>query len=295
MLLIAGTALCRNVQLSLDVASRVHLLHRLIAAGQRGELARLLPQLKDDIDSQDDEGHTPLHWTVYMDDIDSAEYLLLHKANPNLLDHYGRSAMHEAARVGSNDMLTLMMGNGGDPKRRDQRNNWDAASWAAFSGKKESLQTLIQYVDQPREEAGWVDIYAIVLQQDDPQKMGDKDEDKMAKVELLLEAGIVPDIGMAMIVVPPAEMTALAELFEAYADKVKFNTNSINFMDMGGHITTLINAMRAGSIVATEFLLKQGAKVNIVNALGHNALNARYDKPEAAACAAFRGVCGGLP
>ena len=280
MLLIAGTALCRNVQLSLDVASRVHLLHRLIAAGQRGELARLLPQLKDDIDSQDDEGHTPLHWTVYMDDIDSAEYLLLHKANPNLLDHYGRSAMHEAARVGSNDMLTLMMGNGGDPKRRDQRNNWDAASWAAFSGKKESLQTLIQYVDQPREEAGWVDIYAIVLQQDDPQKMGDKDEDKMAKVELLLEAGIVPDIGMAMIVVPPAEMTALAELFEAYADKVKFNTNSINFMDMGGHITTLINAMRAGSIVATEFLLKQGAKVNIVNALGHNALNARYDKPE---------------
>ena len=280
MLLIAETALCRNVQLSLDMASRVHLLHRLIAAGQRGEFTRLLPQLKEYINSQDHEGHTPLHWTVYMDDIESAEYLFLHEADANLSDNYGRSPLQEAARVGSEDMLTLMIDNGGDPKQRDQHYNWDAAFWAAFSGKKESLQTLIPYVDKARAEAGNLDIYGVVLQQSDPTKMAGEDEDKMAKVELLLKAGITPDIGVAMMIVPSAEMTALAELFNAYANKVKFNTKNIDAMDIGGRMTALIRAMRAGSVAAVELLLKLKAKVNIVNASEHNALVAQYDRPE---------------
>ncbi len=280
MLLVADTVWCRNVQMSLDVANRVHLLHRLIASGQQGEFIRLLPQLRDYVNSQDDEGHTPLHWMVYADDIDGAEHLLLHDGDPNLSDNYGRTAVHEAARVGSNDMLNLMLDNGGDPKVRDQRHNWDAVFWAAFSGKKESLQTLMQHVDTHGQKANNMGIYGAVLQQDDPTKMGSVDKDKMAKVKLLLEAGIVPDIGVAMMLVVPQEMTALAKLFNAYAGKVKFNTKHVNAMDTSGQVTLLMKAMMAGSVTAAEFLLDQGANVNTVNVNGQNALASRYDRPE---------------
>ena len=279
MLVVAGTALCRNVQVSVDVASRVHLLHRLIVAGQQSELARLLPQLMDYIDNGDYEGHTPLHWAVYTNDIDSAEHLLLHEANPNLSDNYGRTALHEAARVGSNEMIALMLNSGGDPKLRDERHNWDALFWAAFSGKKESLQTLMQHVDPPREAADNIDIYGVVLQPDDPAKMASADEDKMEKVKMLLEAGVEPDIGMALMVVPLEAMTPLAELFNAYADKMKFNTRHIDTMEKTGSMTLLMKTMMAGSVAAIELLLKQGANVNVVNGQGRSALVSQYNRP----------------
>ena len=282
MLLVAGSVWGSNVQMSVDVASRVHLLHRLVAAGQKGDLARLLPQLKKHIDSGDYEGHTPLHWAVYEDDIESAKLLLLHEANPNLFDGYGRTALHEAARLGSNEMLTLMMGNGGEPKVRDQRNNWGALLWAAFSGKKETLQTLMQHVDVDEDvrAANNMDIYGIVLQQDDQAKMRGEDTDKMEKVKILLDAGIAPDIGMAMMIVPLGVMTPLAELFESYEDKIAFNTRNINAADNTGRFTLLMKTMMAGSIATMELLLRQGAKIDAVNANGENTLASQYSVPE---------------
>ena len=280
MLVVAGSALCRNVQLPADVANRVHLLHKLIYAGQKKEFERLLPELKDYVNQGDSDGHTPLHWAVYENDIDSAEQLLRHEADPNLIDRYGRTAIHEAARVGSNEMLTLMIDSGGDPELRDRQFNWNSLFWAAFSGKKESLQTLMQHVDPRRGGRNDMNIYGVVLQQDDPTQMANEDREKLAKVDLLLDAGVEPDIGQALMIVPLEEMSELAELFDSYADKVKFNTININTVNRTNNATLLMKAMGAGSVAAVEFLLKQGAKVNTVNESSQNALTSPYNLHE---------------
>ncbi len=280
MFVVAGSALCRNVQLPADVANRVHLLHKLIYAGQKKEFERLLPELKDYVNKGDSDGHTPLHWTVYENDIDSAEQLLLHAADPNINDRYGRTALHEAARVGSNEMLTLMIDNGGDPKQGDQQKNWNSLFWAAFSGKKESLQTLMQHVDPYRGSRNEMDIYSVVLIPADPANTASEDPDKLNKVKMLLDAGVEPDIGQALMIVPLEEMSEMAELFDSYADKVKFNTININTVSRTNNATLLMKAMGAGSVAAVEFLLKQGAKVNTVNESSQNALTSPYNMRE---------------
>ncbi len=282
VLTVSSTALCRNVQLPRGVAGKVHLLHRLIMAGEQTELVRLLSQLQRHVNDGDHEGHTPLHWAVYADDLDSAKSLLKYKADPNIADKYGRTALHEAARVGSNEMLNLLIDSGGDPEAPDEQYGWDALFWAAYSGTKESLQTLIERVgsqhEKTGEKTGGADIYAVVLQQDDPSKMSGEDNDKIAKVELLLAAGVVPDIGVAMMLVPLEKMTSLAAVFNAHAGEVEFNTSNINGIDPRNWKTLLMKAMAAGSVPAAEFLLRQGADPHAVDGKGRHVLISDYQK-----------------
>ena len=281
MLAVGGTALCRNVEVPLNVANKVHLLQRLIMAGEKAELARLLPEMKEHINSGDDAGSTPLHWAVYEDDIDSARKLLEHEANPNIKDGNGLTALHEAARVGSPEMVSLFIDNGGNPEERDKRYQWDAMFWAAFSGKKKSLQTLMELVDTQNEKTrSNFDIYGVIFQPDDPLGMSGEDTDKMAKAKLLLDAGVVPDVATAMMVSQPADMTSLAKLFDEYADKVELDISKINtLVDINSGTKLLMKAMAVGSVAAAEFLLKHGADINATDAFGNNALVAKYDIP----------------
>lgn len=280
MLLVAGTALCHNVQMSVDVARRVGLLQKLIATRQPQELIRLLPELKEYVNSGDQDGRTPLHWSVYVNDIESATELFDNGADPNLPDRYGRTAVHEAARVGSNEMLNLIVDNGGDTKMRDHRNNMDALFWAAFSGKKESLQTLMRIFDLHNEETDGAALYSAILQPDDPNQMDSYDKDKMAKLKLLLNAGVVPDISISMMIVPLEMMTPLADLFNAYADKMEFHTDYINVMNRETGTTLLRKAMEAGSVAAAELLLDHGAALNLNDVQGENELVASYRVPD---------------
>ena len=267
MVCVAGVAWGNRLQVPVETVNRLPLLHRLVYTGQRTELLRVLPQMKDYINDSDGEGHTPLHWAIYADDLEFAELLLDNNANPNIADDYGNTAMHEATRHSSDKMVRLIMDKGGDPKVVGKKTGWDGLFLSAAEGKAEVMQTLMQHIDPRSKDVGGFDIFAAAVQ--------GRDSEKRKKLELLLDKGVNPDIGLALYLVPLHEMSALMQVFESYEELVTFDYRNVNFQDQNG-LTPLMRASLAGSVEAVEFLLEHGAFVNLENARGFNALYSEY-------------------
>ncbi|CAI5742986.1 unnamed protein product [Hyaloperonospora brassicae] len=79
-----------------------------------GDLDKLLPALDqgEDIDTQDPEGRTMLHWAVDRDQTAVVEELLHRKALPNVQDKDGMTPLHYAASCEHEGMVELLVRNG---------------------------------------------------------------------------------------------------------------------------------------------------------------------------------------
>ena len=268
MLTVSSAALCNKLQVSADVVSRLPVLHRLIYTGQRAEFSRLLPEMSDYIDDQDAEGRTPLHWAVYADDFNSTQELLHRGADPNKLNNQDRTPLQEAALLGNNNnFINILIANGGDPNLVSPKNTWNALFWAAYGGSAEVLQTLMAHVDPRSKTARGDSIFLPLAQGDDPARA--------EKVKILLDAGVIPDIGLALLVVPLREFEALAQQLKSYGNSIEFDTSNINIINAKGG-TPLMKAAFIGSVTAAQMLIEHGADLNHQDANGFNALFAPY-------------------
>ncbi|KAF4316772.1 hypothetical protein BBO99_00008513 [Phytophthora kernoviae] len=79
-----------------------------------GDLDKLTAALNEgeDIDAQDPEGRTMLHWAVDRDQTTVVEELLRRKASPNVQDADGMTPLHYAASCDHEDMAQLLVMHG---------------------------------------------------------------------------------------------------------------------------------------------------------------------------------------
>lgn len=79
-----------------------------------GEVAKLVAALSNgtDIDAQDDEGRTMLHWAVDREQAGVVEELLKRAASPNVQDADGMTALHYAASCDHEEMARLLVDHG---------------------------------------------------------------------------------------------------------------------------------------------------------------------------------------
>lgn len=99
-----------------------HLLHFVHYNGKKsGEMLKFLLGFEGiDIDAQDDIGYTALSHAAsdFGDKYNDIELLLKHKANPNLQNHRGDTALHEAINYSGKKnakIISLLLENGADP------------------------------------------------------------------------------------------------------------------------------------------------------------------------------------
>ena len=90
------------------------------ARAGRYERMTLLLNQNADVELQDEEGRTPLHYVVQANDSECLILLLHHIGpDPNSVDRQGMTPLHYAAKNGFTDCLELLVENGGDTLRRD--------------------------------------------------------------------------------------------------------------------------------------------------------------------------------
>jgi ankyrin repeat protein len=91
--------------------SRKSALHRAATSGDPVRVARLVLN-GHEINSQDQDGRTPLHWAAARGFGTVVEKLLENdKLNPNKQDKIGRTALHWAASMGQDEAAKLLVGN----------------------------------------------------------------------------------------------------------------------------------------------------------------------------------------
>ncbi len=97
-----------------------------------------------DVNAQDRNGHTLLHFAVQSGRAELAEYLLSRKINPDIRNAKGATALHIAVEKKDMDMLDLLLDRGADPDLTDDR-GWTVLDRLAEKGDRQSpvVQRLI--------------------------------------------------------------------------------------------------------------------------------------------------------
>jgi ankyrin repeat protein len=114
-------------------------LHPLDLA--QGESTKILLQ-KVDVNTHDQDGHTPLHYASQKGLSDAAKNLIARGAAINAQDNYGRTPLHYASFYGREDIVNLLLAAGADRDLKDTmgKNAFDTAR----SQKHEKMFSPIQ-------------------------------------------------------------------------------------------------------------------------------------------------------
>jgi cytohesin len=94
-------------------------MHWAALNGQK-EVVELLLKAGVEVDIQDKDGDSPLHWAADGHP-DVVEFLLSHGADPNSRDQDGETPLHEAAGGGLQKVVEILLDKGADPNAKDNR------------------------------------------------------------------------------------------------------------------------------------------------------------------------------
>jgi Zn-dependent protease with chaperone function len=117
----------------------------LIDAVVQGDLNKMNELLLDgvDLDTQDHDGWTALHWAVEDSNIDASKAILEAGANPNIEDYYGGVPLMTAAGDGNIEMLKLLLQAGVNIDHQDY-DGWTPLMYAVSSGQIQTVQALLE-------------------------------------------------------------------------------------------------------------------------------------------------------
>ena len=183
-----------------------------------------------------DTSASALHWAAYRNDLDAVKRLLAEGADPNAVNRFGVTPLHEAATVGNAAMLEALLDAGGDANAAFGEGE-TVLMTAARAGDVASVKTLLAHGGKPDATENWHGQTAL---------MWAAIENHADIVQLLIDAG--------------------AEIDRASTkhDWVKISYSEGNVpktRDLGG-LTALQFAAREGSLESVEKLLAAGADAN---------------------------------
>lgn len=106
------------------------------------DVAAVLMSRGADKEATSKEGHTPLAWSAYWDNLQKTRFLLSRGARVDAGTGKTKTALHIAANWGRIDTARLLIAYGADVNARDGL-GWTPLHWAAFEGGPQMVQFLI--------------------------------------------------------------------------------------------------------------------------------------------------------
>jgi len=202
---------------------------RLIEAVKKSDVktVRSLIASRADVNVAEPDGSTALHWAAQRDNAEIVGLLLAAGASPRTATRYNITPVYFAATNGNADILEQLLKAGADPNGASEEGETPIMT-AALTGKADAIKVLLSH---------GADVHAKDPVKGQTALMWAASEGNTAAVELLVSAG---------------------------AD--------IQLKSKNG-FTPLLFAVRGGSIPATKVLLDHGASVNDAAPDGTSALN----------------------
>ena len=236
------------------------------AMRQNREAVRTLLQKKADVNAPQRDGTTALHWSVRLDDVDTADLLIRAGARVSAANREGVTPLQLAAMNGSAVMVDKLLKAGADPNAPLTPQGDTALMMASRTGKTDAIKVLIESGANVNAKETWGGTTALMWAVSE----GHADAAKM-----LIDHGA--DVKARSNFVPAANGRG----FEGRTPvAVKPGQGVEEFAS--GLLTPLMFAAREGDIETTRVLVSAGADVNAIagdgkDALGLAVFNGNYD------------------
>jgi Zn-dependent protease with chaperone function len=133
--------LMNEIEMNLDIDSTPPLIDAVV----QGDLIKVNELLQEgvELDTQDFDGWTALHWAVQDSNVDVTQAILGAGANPNIEDdYYGGVPLMTAASNGDTEIVTLLLQAGADINHQDY-DGWTPLMYAVSNGQIDTVQALL--------------------------------------------------------------------------------------------------------------------------------------------------------
>ncbi|KAG6420159.1 hypothetical protein SASPL_116678 [Salvia splendens] len=122
-------------------------LHFAAREGQAEVCKYLLEELKMDVNTQDEDGDTPLTHAARQGHTALAKYLVDHGADPSIPSALGTTALHHSAGTGDIELLKFLLSK--DVSVDSQSDAGTPLIWAAGHGQQDSVKLLLEHKANP--------------------------------------------------------------------------------------------------------------------------------------------------
>jgi Zn-dependent protease with chaperone function len=134
-------ALMNEIEINSNLGSTPPLIEAVID-GDHPKVNSLL-QVRENLNQQDYDGWTALHWAVKGADVDVTNAILKAGANPNMEDYYGIVPIMTAASDGHLEIVQTLLEKGANIDYQDY-NGWTPLMYAVSSGQSEIVQVFLE-------------------------------------------------------------------------------------------------------------------------------------------------------
>ena len=221
------------------------------------QMVRTLLRQRTDVNGQEPDGMTALHWAVRGDDVETAQLLIRAGADVKAVNRYGVTPLSLAATNGNGTLAGMLLNAGADPNSALPEGE-TVLMTAARTGNPDLVKALIAHGANVNAREKWQEQTAL---------MWAAAENHAAAVKALVQAG--------------ADMNAHSKVLSFPEYKYETNGMAVFLLPHGGW-TALMYAARQNAMDAAAVLADLKKDLNVVDADGTTALqlaiiNLHYD------------------
>ncbi len=224
--------------------------------GDKGAVRTLLQQ-KADVNAQQIDGTSALHWAVEANDLELADVLLAAGAKPMAANQAGATPMLLATQNGNAAMIERLLVAGADPNAPLTKTSDTALMMAARTGKVDAVKALLDHGAQVNAHETWGGTTAL---------MWAVSEHHPDVVKILIEHGA--DVNAKSYFVPSASGRG----FEG-TTPIPPKPNQPIEEFASGMLTPLMFAARENDLESAKLLVNAGANLNAQGGDGKDALS----------------------
>ena len=221
----------------------------LVQAGKR-DVALELIRVGENVNAQQPDGTTALHWAVYNFDEELTRALLNKEANPNIKNSFGSFPLEEAVKTANVSLTKMLLNAGADPNLSNQ-DKQTALMIAARIGNLEIVQMLVKR---------GADVNAVETWRGQSALMWAAARNHPDIAKYLIDHG--------------ADVNLHADAFD-WGSQITSEPRA-QYRPTGG-LTPLLYAARGGCLDCVKAILKTGADINLPDPDGVTALMVAID------------------